>query len=63
MIYAACIALTVSAAQAQGDMARILPEYGTDPDVRAFAEGVLAAQEAEIAWMTDWLAANGTPAE
>lgn len=41
------------------DMARIVLEHGTDPEVREFAEGVIAAQEAEIKWMTDWLAANG----
>jgi uncharacterized protein (DUF305 family) len=41
------------------DMARIVLEHGADPEVRKFAEGVIAAQEAEIKWMTDWLAANG----
>jgi uncharacterized protein (DUF305 family) len=41
------------------DMARIVLEHGTDPEVKAFAEQIIAAQEAEIAWMTDWLARNG----
>ncbi|NJS39788.1 MAG: DUF305 domain-containing protein [Rhodobacteraceae bacterium] len=41
------------------DMARIVLDHGTDPEVRKFAESVIAAQEAEIKWMTDWLAANG----
>lgn len=41
------------------DMARIVLEHGTDPEVRKFAESVIAAQEAEIKWMNDWLAANG----
>jgi uncharacterized protein (DUF305 family) len=40
------------------DAARVVLEHGTDPQVRAFAEGVIAAQDAEIKWMTDWLAAN-----
>ncbi len=36
--------------------ARIVLKHGKDPEVRKFAEDVIAAQEAEIKWMTDWLA-------
>lgn len=42
------------------DMARIVLEHGTDPQVREMAEGVIAAQEAEIAWMQAWLVAQGS---
>jgi uncharacterized protein (DUF305 family) len=42
------------------DMARIVLEHGTDPEVRKLAEGIIAAQEAEITWMQDWLAKNGS---
>jgi uncharacterized protein (DUF305 family) len=44
-------------------MAQVVLDFGIDPEVRALAEGIIAAQEAEIAWMEAWLAAHPTPVE
>lgn len=41
------------------DMARVVLDHGTDPEVKKLAEAIIAAQEGEIKWMTDWLAKNG----
>jgi uncharacterized protein (DUF305 family) len=40
------------------DMARLVLEQGKNPEVRALAEAIVAAQAQEIAWMESWLAAN-----
>ena len=39
-------------------MARDVIERGADPEIRRMAEEVIASQEAEIAFLNDWLAAQ-----
>lgn len=38
------------------EMAKIELQYGKDADMRKLAEGVIAAQEAEIKFMNEWIA-------
>ncbi|MBC2836658.1 CopM family metallochaperone [Paragemmobacter straminiformis] len=41
------------------DMAKIVLEHGSDPEIRKLATGIIAAQQGEIAFMQEWLAKNG----
>ena len=36
------------------DMAKIVLLYGQDPEVKKLAEGIIKAQNEEIAWMKSW---------
>ena len=41
--------------QAAIDMARIVLEYGENPEIRELAQDVIAAQEGEIRQLEEWL--------
>ena len=41
------------------DMAKVALQFAKDPEVMKLAQDVVAAQEGEIAFMTEWLEKNG----
>jgi len=45
--------------QAAIDMAKVQLQYGTDGEIRALSEAIIAAQEKEISEMQAWLKAKG----
>ncbi len=41
------------------DMAQALLEHGADPELRSLAEGIIRAQQSEIAFLRAWLERRG----
>ncbi len=41
------------------EMAKIVLEQGSDPEVRSLAQEVIETQQGEITWMRNWLEQNG----
>jgi uncharacterized protein (DUF305 family) len=41
------------------DMAEVVLANGNDPDMRKLADEIIAAQQSEIAFLQQWLAAHG----
>ena len=41
------------------DMSRVVLAHGQDPEIRALAEAIIAAQEQEIAFLRSWLEQRG----
>lgn len=42
-------------------IAKVVLEYGKDPEIKKLAGEIIAAQESEIAWMQDWLGKHKAP--
>ena len=41
------------------DMAKVVLQYGRDPEVKKLAEAIIKTQNEEIAWMTAWRSKAG----